>query len=359
MVLRSKGDASVCAGGRFLPNLGLLVAFLGLGTAFSEVTLRLVLGPPPTWSLPQESYLPDQEIGHWLEPKQQSFTHGEIVEVNSLGLRDREYSRQRPPGTRRLLALGDSQTFGNGVALYDTWPKQLELVLRARERSTKWEVINAGLPGSDTWQHERMLSRLVQAYTVDAAILAHYVNDVVRAPEATGTRDSAFVRTNTWSNRMGYWLKRSSLLLAVWQARAPFRSWVSPQNSPWEERILTGDPDPRVEAGWTQVTHSLAEMKRVSEERGIGFWVAVLPRRDQVSGKQPGREYQRRLKAITADLGVPIIDILPALREAWATERDALFIPWDGHNSALANTVIARLVADSLVEAEARMVDQR
>jgi hypothetical protein len=48
------------------------------------------------------------------------------VKINSYGLRDYEYLLNKPPGATRILALGDSVTFGFGVNLEDTYTKILE-----------------------------------------------------------------------------------------------------------------------------------------------------------------------------------------------------------------------------------------
>lgn len=55
-----------------------------------------------------------------LRPMLTAFTHDRPVRTNSLGLRDREVAPDPAPGTIRVLALGDSQTFGNGLAAPDT-----------------------------------------------------------------------------------------------------------------------------------------------------------------------------------------------------------------------------------------------
>src|SRR2546430_1564409 len=48
------------------------------------------------------------------------------VKINSLGMRDREYSVEKPKGTYRILVLGDSYTFGSGVQADETYAKLLE-----------------------------------------------------------------------------------------------------------------------------------------------------------------------------------------------------------------------------------------
>src|SRR2546428_2640892 len=67
-----------------------------------------------------------------------------IVTTNSLGLRDREL-RPRVAGVTRLLALGDSFTYGWGVAVEDAWPRVLETELT--QRGVVVEVINGGAAG--------------------------------------------------------------------------------------------------------------------------------------------------------------------------------------------------------------------
>src|SRR5262249_48034368 len=155
------------------------------------------------------SYDLDPEIGFVLRPLQTAFTHDHLVQINSLGLRDREIAPNPAPGTLRVLALGDSQTFGNGLELSDTWPKQLERILEGSGDGRRWEVINAGIPGTDTWQHEVVLRRFLVTTHPNAVLLAFYVNDVSPRYEPRNIEASGL--TNAWSKRLAYLLKRSSL----------------------------------------------------------------------------------------------------------------------------------------------------
>jgi len=121
-----------------------------------------------------------------------------------------------------------------------------------------------------------------------------------------------------------------------------------------ERRLLTGEPDEKLEAGWRQVERSLGEIRDFATERGAKFFVVVLPRRDQVDGTQSGVAYNERYVATAQKLGIPAIDLLPALQEAYEVHGRDLFIAWDGHNAAITNAVIAREIgqrfAPELVE---------
>ena len=80
------------------------------------------------------------------------------VETNSLGLRDREFARPKPPRTYRILFSGDSVVFGAGVEARDTVVKALEgLLNRQAKPGWRFEVVNYGVGGYNTRQELEFL----------------------------------------------------------------------------------------------------------------------------------------------------------------------------------------------------------
>ena len=111
-----------------------------------EVTVRLI---EPREVARYFFVQPDSVVHHKFIPlaksrfKTSSFnTH---YEINSLGLRDKEYPLKKPAGTTRVLMLGDSFTEGIGVEANETFSKVLEGLLNGEGRTEKYEVINAGV----------------------------------------------------------------------------------------------------------------------------------------------------------------------------------------------------------------------
>ncbi len=101
------------------------------------------------------------------------------VKTNRLGYRDKEYAYEKPQGVFRILVLGDSQTFGQGVErLEDTWPKKLEEKLNAGLSPKRFEVLNVSGPGwnSDTQLYQ--LYRFGLKFDPDLVLLAYYHNDI-------------------------------------------------------------------------------------------------------------------------------------------------------------------------------------
>ena len=81
------------------------------------------------------------------------------VTTNSSGFRgQREYAMARAPGTRRIVLLGDSFTFGFGAEDGEVVSAVLEERLNAAEPGVRSEVLNMGVSGFGqaeelvTWQ---------------------------------------------------------------------------------------------------------------------------------------------------------------------------------------------------------------
>ena len=327
-------------------NIILLLCSVLFAVLMSELVLRIVLPAPIVWKYPQEKYAYDPEIGHRLIRDQRAFTHDKPVRINSVGIRDSDYQSEASPGAYRILALGDSQTFGNGLGLVDTWPKQLETMLN-KDGKLHAEVINGGIPGTDTWQHEIILQRLVSAYSTDAIILAFYVNDVVKSFTPAHVHEH---RKNSLMVRAGYLMRRSALLLTLHSAIKKIRQTRTPS---WQylqqNMLLMGESNPDIEGRWSQVERSLAEMKKISNANKIDLMILAIPRRDQVDGRMPWKGYYARLESIANRCDIPIFSTLEPLQEAYQQYGKSLFIPWDGHNTRIANMVIANEAADTVL----------
>lgn len=162
-----------------LKNTATLLGSLLLALLICEVTLRAVsddLLPKP------ELYILDPDVGKRMRPNFEAFEFGSAIQTNSLGLRSPEVSYERAPGTFRILALGDSWTFGFHVGESESYPRQLEGMLESRARArgdpTRYEVVNTGVVGYSTQQEAAYFRVRGQRFEPDLVLLAFYpVND--------------------------------------------------------------------------------------------------------------------------------------------------------------------------------------
>jgi lysophospholipase L1-like esterase len=154
-----------------------LVASLGVAALLGEGMLHVVEHP---WSKPV--------LKTWLEPVEllgfrlPSNFEGrgvvdEYIKTNSQGLRDVEHDWKKRDGTFRILALGDSFTFGWGVKLEESFIKQLERQL-AREIALPVETINAGVPGYGLNHYYIYLKHIGIKYQPDVVVLSYFADDL-------------------------------------------------------------------------------------------------------------------------------------------------------------------------------------
>ncbi len=98
--------------------------------------------------------------------------------ISSQGLRDREYAIPKPADTFRIIALGDSVTYGLGVRAEDAFPKILEnLIEKENQSGTRVEVLNYGVNGYKTVQEVILLQEKGMQFEPDLVILEYNLND--------------------------------------------------------------------------------------------------------------------------------------------------------------------------------------
>lgn len=158
-----------------LVGLGLL-----FGILISEIGLRLSdlrSGAPPGMFVRHHRlgyrHAPNYE-GQWSEAEFRM-----LVKTNSSAIRDRE-RKPKQKGTFRILALGDSFTWGYGVQYGERYTEVVEAILNRAQprRFMSYEVINAAIPGWGTAQEFIYFLEHGQAWQPDMVLLGFADADI-------------------------------------------------------------------------------------------------------------------------------------------------------------------------------------
>ena len=105
-----------------------------------------------------------------LRPSIRFLEKGITVTTNSRGLRGREYSLEKPPGTIRIALLGPSYIMGQGVGDEETIAARLEQRLNT-SGGASYEVLNFGVPGYSLLQQMAQLEERVLAFEPDLVLV--------------------------------------------------------------------------------------------------------------------------------------------------------------------------------------------
>jgi hypothetical protein len=99
---------------------------------------------------------------------------------NILGFRSPYERVQRRPGVPRIIAIGDSFTWGDKIAETDsTWPAHLERILRRELRVDALEVVNMAQRGFTLANEAELLRRLGWQFSPDLVVVQFYINDAL------------------------------------------------------------------------------------------------------------------------------------------------------------------------------------
>lgn len=116
----------------------------------------------------------DAQLSFTLNPAFKS----EKVRINKYYARGKDFDLTKLPEKTRIIALGDSCTFGWGVPDAETYPIYLENLLNNNSSNNPYEVINFGTPGYSSLELIHMLEDHVVTFQPDKILLMIGWNDV-------------------------------------------------------------------------------------------------------------------------------------------------------------------------------------
>ena len=125
------------------------------------------------------------------------YWQGVLHVYNSDGFRMIGPPPTKDPSSFRVLVLGDSLTYGDGIEERFTYSRQLERLLRRRWRV---EIVDAGVDGAQSEDIVRIARRLVPELQPDLVIYGVCLNDFL--PSGVGQYDESirlpqFIRSHT------------------------------------------------------------------------------------------------------------------------------------------------------------------
>jgi lysophospholipase L1-like esterase len=298
-----------------------LVVFLALG----EVALRIYTRHAIYYDVEMTRYAndlklesPNPRIGHVHRPGASSLLMGVPVQINSAGLRDDEYPLERG-ASRRIAFLGDSLTFGWGVAKEDTFESLLERELAATGPT---EILNFGTGNYNTEQQVNLFLEKGLAFAPDEVVVFYFINDAEPTP-----------RRSRWA-----FLGRSRMATFVWSRVKAVKSRLFPSASYQEYYTALYRED---QPGWLRTKDAFLTLRELCRKEGIGLRVVLLPELHDPQQRPFAREYGG-LARFLREHDIAVLDLSPHFADE--TEPLRLWVAADdAHPNALAHRRIAIL----------------
>jgi hypothetical protein len=317
------------------------------------------------------------------------------VNINSLGLRERDLDYPKPPGAQRMLVVGDSFVEGVQVPVEQVASRRAEELLVSR--GCPVQTINAGVGGWGTTEEYLYLKHEGLQFQPDQVIAVFYSgNDV--------TNNSPYIKSNVRNFRRPYyevgndgrlrqlpwrsrrpdenletWLRRNSLFFSVldtgalMRLRAHFGDPIRDEEDTEayrEQRLLDLElpvfsaTTPRNwQSAWEVTEALLVAMRDETVAAGVPFLLVYAPTiweiypnewelfRTSKKLKETGWDFDgpnRRVTEIAARNGIDFLDLRQPLRAA-APTSPPLYFRHDLHWTAAGHAVVAEALASRWV----------
>lgn len=315
-----------------------------------EVSLWLLgFGPPPSTQLAEryDKFRPDPDLIWSLKSDWRGAElNGEPVTINSRGLRGPEVDLSRERPAKRILFLGDSVTFGDGLAEGLTIPDQLRGELNNWFSAPSIEVLNAGVPGYSTFQsagYYRLRGKLLEP---DLVLLGFCFNDVTeRYTSLAAYGGERFFMLNVDTSVGMSWPRR------LWQRTATRHALVSLLRNEAKRgehyrvgKLWTDPTAPHIVEAWQLVYGEIDRLAEAASSSGARLAVVIYPYAFQLADGNRGDGPQRTLIGHLQSRGILFCDLLQPMKQQDAPAH--VLFQDDNHFSALGSRLVAKQIAE-------------
>jgi GDSL-like lipase/acylhydrolase family protein len=360
---------------RAAARLLLLGASAILGLLAAELAVRFVR-PQPVMIVSRGLYEPDPPRRYRLRPGFRGTVTNRVefdtrVSINRKGLRGPEIGL-KAPGTLRILVLGDSFAFGVGAQEEETYPAQLQRILRSR--GIRAEVLNAGAPGFGVPDAVAWFQRWGWTLEPDVVLMTVFVANDLQDAAPGGPKvevvDGALLVEGEKRRSLSRWLYYHSHLYVLLKTSAlggAVRRLFG-LREPLETRERRAEFDLYEKDGASKVVREGAAATERAVARlarsagGARVLAVVVPSLIQVDpsrwraglerfGLEPARYDRLRPNALFREIfsrhGIPVLDLTAPFAAA-IRQGKKIYYPIDQHLTPAGYRLAAEVVAEAL-----------
>ncbi len=307
--------------------LAILIVFIVI-LALGEVLIRVYLHFNTAYDIEMTKYAlnlkndsDNKLIGHVHTPNKSMELMNAMVDINSDGLRDKEYPVSKSD-KHRIIFLGDSLTFGWGVKEEETFATLIEEDLNS---SSPTEVLNFGTGNYNTEQEVNLFIDKGLKYNPDKVVLFYFINDSEITPE----------KSDLWF--LGY----SQFISFYWSRINSLLNNFMPSKSFQEYYESLYDDD---QQGWINARKAIIELRDICQSKGIEFQVVLLPELHDVNNEIFANVYNN-LALFLKDNNIDYLN-LAKLFENHPNQIEL----WVSYDDAHPNNIAHKKIAESTLE---------
>lgn len=346
---------------RILKRLGLSCATLFVLFLMVEGATR-ALEPGPFSFLDSNPYMEHPaHPGVFLhKPNFQGRWDGTWYETNSSGMRGPDLELSTDGHDFRVVALGDSCTFGKGVLEEHSWPRKLESLL-AGELGSQWHpvVANLGVNGHSGVTYELMFRERGLHLQPDLVLVGFNINDF---PNVLSAIDEHVFKERAALIPRGLRDMLGRLASYRWARQTYYHMRREADWARGEEFARQSGEEAADSAAWLKQEQYLREIRTQARSVGAKMAVFLFPYESQVYLESFDSGPIERLRATCRQLDVPFVDLAEEFRRQARTADPPrqLFLRGDRyHPNPEGYYLVAKRVIEMLKERDWLPADEQ
>jgi len=267
---------------------------------------------------------------------------GVVYKTNSLGIRNREISQIKSSNVVRILALGDSYTWGEGLHESELITYKIEKHLDSVYTQTV-EVINSGIGAFNKRDEYNQLVRLYPVYYPDMVILFFFTNDLL-------PKDSSG-ESLSWKAKTNFFLRENSKFYAFsyYLVKSSFNSIIStPEFILPEEYFDFSDSN----LGWVRFKKYLLEIKKYCQIKKAELIFVFIPTLTNLDSNYPYAELKENVSKYVIENNVQFFsfyDIFAPYKpiDLWVSKENT---HWNDKATTIASDALSNyLISNELI----------
>jgi len=227
--------------------------------------------------------------------------------TNAQGFRSRELSKSKPEKTKRILALGDSFTWGDGINTDELITHHIEVMLGGYEQGI--EVINTGKPGINTTEEYARLKKYTPLVQPDMVIVFFFTNDILQI-EPKQTENAG--KSSSWRQRLKETLRRNSKFMAFlyYQYKSVYAAKFGvPKSLLPQDYFNLDDSKP----GWVAFKQAVQDIQKYCDARDIKLLFVTIPTLTSLNENYPYAELRSKVTGYIDERDIPQVDLFNVL----------------------------------------------
>jgi hypothetical protein len=277
-----------------------------------------------------------------------------LMTINSQGLRGDEVTQQKPAGTYRILGIGDSFAFGEGVKDEDTFLHRLQVRLNTNGSGPRYQVLNAGVQGYNTRDEVINLEYRWASFQPDLVIIVFYINDAYRDTTILNRGQELGIYD------MPTGLAKCSYLWDIAQHR--YRSYhAAKEVENFYQMQYFSDPKTFFDSpgtfrvDWPVCAASLERATQIAQKHKFRLGLVMFPELYKLKHGYPFERIHQLVGETCGRLNIPFLDLLDTFR---GRGPESLWVHPSNHHPneiahALAETAIERFVRENYLSSSA------